>query len=174
VVADGFKVKVPTEDEDAVTLAGGMRVFRTFEATASGPSLPCDVRIKASIKGGTYVVDEVRATRKRGGQPVTTELLRKIPVGQILRRAVELVVTKGQSPAEREDSLRPRNLEGDDLLAYAAESYRFGVLLGVSPTQHVAEGLGLSRAAAGRWISRAREEGYLGPALGTKAGEAGG
>ena len=173
-MADAFKVKVPTDDEEAITLPGGLIVFRAFEANASGPSLPCDVTIKASINGGTYVVDEVRATRKRGGQPVTTELLRKIPVGQILRRAVELVVTKGQSPAERRDSLRPRNLDGDDLLAYVTDSYRFGVLVGASPTQYVAERLGLSRAAAGRWISKAREEGYLGPALGTKAGEAGG
>ncbi len=174
-VGDGFKVRVPTDDvRDAVTLAGGLRVFRTFEATASGPALPYHVWIRASIEGGTYVVEELRVSRKRGGTPVRTDLMRKIPVGLILRRAVELVVTKGQSASERRRSLRPTGLDDDEKLVYVAEAYRFGVLVGQPPTQLVAEQLGMSRAAAGRWISRAREEGILGPAVGTKAGEADG
>jgi hypothetical protein len=79
-----------------------------------------------------------------------------------------------KAPKEREEALHPRGLEGTELLAHVAETYRLGVLVGQSPTQLVAEQLGMSRAAAGRWISRAREEGFLGPAVGTKAGEVGG
>jgi len=97
--------------------------------------------------------------------------MRKIPVGLILRRAVELVVTKGQSASERRRSLRPTDLDDDEKLVHVADAYRLGALVG-SPTQLVAEQLGVSRATAGRWISRAREEGILGPAVGTKAGEA--
>lgn len=81
------------------------------------------------------------------------------------------MVTKRQSPSERRHSLRSTGLSDDEKLAHVAATYRFGALVGQSPTQFVAEELGMSRAAAGRWISRAREEGYLGPAIGTKAGE---
>jgi hypothetical protein len=168
-----LKVRVENEGE-VVTLSDGLIVYSDFEAVATGAALPCDVRINVSIDGGTFVVDELRATRKRRGGPIKTELLRKLPVGQILRQAVELVVTSGQSPSEREEAFRPTNLNPEEMLRHVAATYRFGVLIGQTPTQLVAQNLGMSRAAAGRWISRARDEGYLGAAMGTKAGEADG
>jgi hypothetical protein len=169
---EGFKVEVRGL-KDAVEVSR-LQVFPYFEATASGPLLPCIVELRLVLKGGTFVVDEFRARRKRGGVPIRTELLRKIPVGQIVRMAVEEMITLGQTPAEREQSIRPQDLGDAEKVRHVADTYRLGVLIGQSPTQLVAEHLGMSRAAAGRWISRAREEGFLGPALLTKAGEADG
>ena len=174
-MAEGIRVRVTTEIEDVpgpVSVLGAgteLAVLPWFEATATGKALPFDVWLRAELQGGAYVVEELRVTRKRGGGPVTAEGMRQIPLAQITRLAVERVILKGTGRTRldlsRGEGPTPQLI---------AEVYRFGVLVGQSPTQLVAETFRMSRAAAGRWISRARGEGYLGPAVGTKAGEAGG
>jgi hypothetical protein len=72
---------------------------------------------------------------------------------------------------------KPRKIERRDLEA-AAERYRAEIARAAfggghaRPAEHVAESLHISRATAGRWIKRARAEGLLGAATGTRAGEA--
>ncbi|MFY1673698.1 DUF6214 family protein [Plantactinospora sp. WMMB334] len=59
-----------------------------------------------------------------------------------------------------------------DLLRETAEVYRKAVAEGHPPTLAVSEHFTVSHRTAARWVSQARREGFLGPAQGTKAGEA--
>ena len=157
---DGYRgvVEVP----GAFTL---LQVVPVFEATARGSSLPYDVWLRAEFKGNAYEVQELRVSRKARSGPVMSEKLRAIPVSFITRLAVEQVILLGQG--KKRLNLGKAEPDAQSI----AEAYRVGVLIGSSPTQFVAEEFKMSRATAGRWISRARSEGFLGPALGTKAGE---
>lgn len=58
------------------------------------------------------------------------------------------------------------------LLKETAEMYRKAVAEGHPPTVAVAEHFTVSHRTAARWVSQARREGHLGPAQGTRAGEA--
>ena len=59
-----------------------------------------------------------------------------------------------------------------ELLREVAEVYRRAHEEGRPPTQSVAEQFHVSHSSAGRWVVEARKVGILGPATGTKPGEA--
>jgi hypothetical protein len=53
-----------------------------------------------------------------------------------------------------------------------AEIYRRAVAGGMAPSREIADEFGVTRATARKWVQRARERGFLAPALGRRAGEA--
>jgi hypothetical protein len=57
-------------------------------------------------------------------------------------------------------------------LSHVAELYRRAVAAGMPPGREIAEEYGITPAAARKWVQRARERGFLAPALGRRAGEA--
>src|SRR5262245_30244819 len=59
-----------------------------------------------------------------------------------------------------------------DLLKQVADTYRKAYEAGQPPTQAVAAEFQVSHSTAGRWVVEARKAGTLGPATGTKPGEA--
>jgi hypothetical protein len=162
----------------SVELIGGLRVSAEFSAHATGPGLPYDVTIEARYEGGRFRVLTLTTTSRPEGEPVTTEGLRKVPVGRIMQQALEKLVVEGEwqsglvewGPWGISMHTRPKGPDEDAQLTVAA-LYRFAHLVGVPPTAYVAETLGLPKSTAGRWVGLARKSGHLGPALGTKAGE---
>jgi hypothetical protein len=60
----------------------------------------------------------------------------------------------------------------DANLNAVAERYREALERGDPPTQSVARELNVARSTAARWVTKARERGFLGPALQGRAGEA--
>lgn len=68
-------------------------------------------------------------------------------------------------------SPRRRRTTTPALLKEAAEVYRSAHEQGHPPTVAVAEHFNLSHRSAARWVSQARDAGYLGLAKGTKPGE---
>lgn len=67
---------------------------------------------------------------------------------------------------------RRNNRITDDLLRDVASVYREALRVGRPPTKAVEEEFHTSRPNAAKWVKRARAAGHLGPAIGTRAGEA--
>jgi hypothetical protein len=57
-------------------------------------------------------------------------------------------------------------------LSRVAEIYRRSVAAGLAPSREIAGEYGITPATARKWVQRARERGFLAPALGRRAGEA--
>jgi hypothetical protein len=126
-----------------------------------------------------YVCSELRA------REITTELLRHVKIADWIK--IALAGDPGRSPIIRElpnpDGREPwghtartkgaskQRPTTERALAWVAHFYRYGLALD-SPTKAVEEGLMLPRSTASRWVSYAREAGYLGPSEGP--GKAGG
>lgn len=162
----------------AVQLAGQLRIFPSFKAHATGPAIPYDVDLDAKFQEGRFRVQNLVAQKRPKGEPVTNEGLRLIPVAQILQHAAEKVVIEGEwgpnvvdwGPTALPKRL-PRQGPDDEALILVAALYRLAYVTSVPPTQYVAKHLNLPKSTAGRWVSRARKAGHLGPAVGTRAGE---
>ena len=134
--------------------------------------LPCHVELDAELDedAGTYVVTEIRCSRLRDGGDVTGEMLRSVPVQRILR-AGALQANKLFQPS-RADIAEVR-AQGPTVenLRLAARIYRMAYFVRDNPTSAVSKALRLPYSTAARWVTRARRDGYLGPAHPRKAGE---
>ena len=112
-------------------------------------------------ESGRYEAQSVCVTRR--GIEITGEGLRGVQLAGILREGVVHVVTaNAQSLLPGPD---PRELAAqgstDETLRAVARIYRLALLLGDPPTRRVVEALGVPRATAGRWVTRARDRGFL-------------
>jgi hypothetical protein len=135
--------------------------------------------------------------RGRDGEAITAESLRAIPVARLTRQAVagaarrytpleevgepvfRLVSTPPEAAAafyERyvKEGRRPRRGSPitDDNLREVARIYREAVKRDDPPTKTVGDTMHTARSTAARWVTAARERGFLGPALRGKGGEA--
>lgn len=178
---DDLIVRVETNLEDvrrAVKLAGRVRVLPNFRAKATGSALRFDVELEAELEQGRFTVQWLKAVKRPGGDGVTNEGLRLVPVARILQHAVEEIVVEGDWGPDVVDwgpavlpKRTPRSGPEDEVLILVAVLYRLAYMVSVPPTAYVAERLGLPQSTAGRWVSKARKARHLGPAVGTKAGE---
>lgn len=160
---------------DEVGLAGlgaGFYAPQSVSGSVDDPTLPCVVRLRATIENGRYAVDDLQVTRRRGGPAVSTTALRDVPIAAVLR-----LIVMESSAAWSKPTLSPSDAALRELgvstptLEEVAAAYRLASLLGEPPTQTVADRFAVSRATAGRWILKAREAGHLGDALPGRAGE---
>lgn len=108
---------------------------------------------------------------------VTSEVLREIPVGMLVRYAKDAVFrldgegnTVGAWPSgDERDDVMTRG-DRDEILRLVARVYRVAYLINVPPAKHVETIFELSRATAGRWVAEARRKGYLSETTPGKAG----
>jgi hypothetical protein len=163
------------ETPEPVALGDGKLAPAAFSFHVKLESL-YDLDFEAVFEAGRFVVDRLSVHRRADGPPVTTEGLREIPVGGLLRAAVELNVqyvdqtgvagkTTSWLEVQRRDS-KPTDLE----LEIVAGAYRAAYAAGAPPTKAVMDKLGVTRSTAGRRIRMARDRGLLGPATPRKAG----
>jgi hypothetical protein len=165
-----MKVRGSTNDLfDFIEGPDGFKAFRSIIITATGSDLPCDVEMTAAVEGDSYIVNEVRCTRRRRGPEVSGEVIRAIPVAGILRngalQANKILVPRASSTDYR--ALGPV----DESLRAVALVYRMARLVRDDPTQAVSAALGLPRPTASRWVQTARSRGFLGAAEPRKPGE---
>ena len=150
-----------------------------------GASLRVDIRFDPELH--RYVCHELCLSRDDpddpdgGGGPVTSEVLRQVTV----REWIVMSLVANDPPVIREldnpDGRDPWGFKPTDNVADAGPTdralrwvghiYRLNWMTAINPTKGVEEALGLPRSTTGRWVNRAREAGYLGPAAGVgKAG----
>jgi hypothetical protein len=136
-------------------------------------NLPYVVEIEVALEGGRFVCEALRAERKKGGPPVTSEGIRKLPVGGLIRTAaMENIYRVRKNPTARDSVTTTKaHLGGferfaaagptDEALEYVALVYRLAYACNENPTQAVTEAFGLPRSTAERWVSRARDLGLI-------------
>lgn len=161
-----------------VELAPGVRIPSRFRGDVEGADLPYDVALEVVFEDGRFVCEALQCQRKTGGPPVKTELIRKLPVAQLVRLVAGGHLFQVQESSPGKCAVEPLNLpepragEGptEDVLRDVALTYRFAFAAGEPPTKTVMHHFEISRATAGRWVSMARELGYLGITEERKAG----
>lgn len=167
----------PREPVARLHLGDGMSLPERFEAHVSSiDNVPYAFKLGIAIESGRAVVDSMEVLRTRDGPPVTNEALRRLPIGEVTRAAVVAALSKYSSrtpiPLAGKGNARLSLLEGDARLEKVALIYRWATLLGHPPKETVAKDFEVSTATAGRLVRQARDAGFLGEAIGTKAGEA--
>jgi len=178
-------------------------VTRRFTATASSaPGLEVELEADVIVERRRAVphcvklmVRRVDALGRASREPVTTDILRSIPIARILARAMEnpfMFFKIGEGPEGRKRlelpgeaeraKLYARHVEGarqprrgspitDENLRQVAGLYRAAMERGDPPTQTVADAMGVPRSTAARWVAKARERDLLGPSLRGRPGE---
>ena len=165
-----------------------------FEATGTLDS-GHEVRLEIVMEARGEMSCRGLAVTQHNGTPITTDLLRKLPVAQLASEAVAYVAQPYTLDAsgvtitpvfpgsderaelyERfaKNGRRPRRGSPitDDNLRQVSTIYQAAVANGDPPTQSTADALHVSRSTASRWIAGARKRGLLGPAIRGRAGEA--
>lgn len=128
-----------------------------------------DLAVDLVMEDGRYVVEQLTATRAKGGPPITGVLLRKIAVQDFIEEAVVGYV------GERDDEGNPvplrftaedlSRLRGqgpvDETLRCVAMVYVIGRLIGTGSAKNVAGVLGIPLPTANNWIRRAKDRGFI-------------
>jgi hypothetical protein len=151
---------------DLELFAEGVVAPRRITATASGHDPDYDLELEIELERGRYVLRTMTCrARKRGA--ITSEGVNGIPVPKIVRiilgRALGTFSPPGPAPSDRGPT--------EEALRRVAWVYQTAHLMGLPPTESVSQDLDLPRSTAGRWVSMARQRGFLGKAEPRKAGE---
>lgn len=186
VVLNGPGVQVRISDEVKIHVPDPIKVRVT------GDTYVAELVIRPDPITLNPAIDEVLSIRKRGDRPIPNDVLRSLRLG---RGVLETVVREnsvrsvrkgnrwvaanfqGEEPNPKElrrvfTSAVPRTVRPAEV-EKAAEVYRAAVKAGRrDATMAVAEALNVSRPTAARRLDKARQQGLLGPAARTKAGEA--
>lgn len=149
----------------------GILAPRRITATASGHDPDYDLELEIELERGRYVL-RTMTCRARRGRTITSEGVNDIPVPQIVRRIVGRVLAiPFLSPGRAAYPSLGGQGPTDEALKRVAAVYRMAHLIGLPPTESVAQDLELPRSTAGRWVSMARQREFLGKAEPRKAGE---
>ena len=139
--------------------------------------LDYDIEMTLDVIGGRMQCVRLCAVQRDGGPPVTTENLRRVPVGQIITlasldgRLVSECVPDPENPGSfvpAADSWTPPPVDfaeagmTDEALEQAARVYRMALATGARPFGVLERDFNLPRAKASRWITTARRRGILG------------
>jgi hypothetical protein len=128
---------------------------RVDAAADDADPLPASVYLHINLSNGSLVCTgcEVRAA------DVTTEVLRRIPVGRWAREAVQALRlvedTAGPLPTTIEGGISAPTL------ASVARVYRWAAAVGDAPFGLLERKYGIPRAKASRWVSIAKRRGLL-------------
>lgn len=96
------------------------------------------------------------------GAPVTSVLLRRIPVRELLERSVNKM-TPILITVDSAVDLKAAGLRGpdDETLRLVGKLYDHTLFQAGSPVQFIVDQFGISRSTATRWVKRARDAGYI-------------
>jgi hypothetical protein len=149
-----------------VDVGGDLHVPERFTATDNPPDLPYEIEMTIALDGDQLVCESLTCRRREGGEPVTSEGMRQVPVARFLFHAAAAVVRDiggggGQLWSAVGPPPDPSTGPTDDVLTYVAKLYAFAVLCGQAPTKIVAENIGLPKSTAAYWVSQARKRGLL-------------
>jgi hypothetical protein len=168
-------------DAVLVPLGPGMVVESPQIATYDWKGYDLELVVTAEPAGedrvGRFVCSSLTMRAQPGGPPVTSEAIRSVPVSTMVKRAgartwqtVEFIngamsLTDARLTPEMVERLRLRG-PVDESLQWVARIYRSALVFGDPPTRAVEATLGLPRSTAGRWVSMARDKGFLGASEG--------
>lgn len=181
--------------DDHYVIVGNWALPRRYEAVMIEEDQPT-IRLEIAVDDGGHLRCESISIRAEEGQELRTKQIR-VPLERLVQdstsSAFEPAVCVGEDgKLEALATMRPEHIEQmrrtlkqtkrpsrgpgarvpDAELQRVAEIYRAACAEGKPPVTAVEFELPASRATAGRRIKEARRRGFLGPAVGTRAGEA--
>lgn len=143
------------------------------------------IEVRVGVHAGRLAADEVSVRRRDGDayDPVTSEVLRSIPVAKLVRYAaatVQHVMERRDDGSTTTGPAWPQETEfegvtlglNDPTLRIVARIYRVAYMLGDPPTRQIERLLLVPRSTAGRWVAAARQREFLSESRGP--GKAGG
>ena len=151
-----------------VDVGRGLKGPKTLDVQARLPEYDeIDIRVRITFIEGSYEVTYLRAEGFHG-EPIPTDLLRKIPLRTIVRAAVG----KELRNSNLDQAFDLSNFNGPEATErFTAFIYRMARVLGEAPTKAVMDYNGVSRSTASRMVAAARKAGHLGT---DEVGQAGG
>jgi hypothetical protein len=167
-------------EADLVLFGKEFALPKSFTGAIRTKSLPYRVVLDVTLESDRFICEALHAERKKGGPPVTSEGIRKLPVRELIRTvALEHIYRVRANPKAKGGTIiTPTRLTGfkrfadagptDETLEYVALTYRLAYACNDNPTKAVMDAFGLPRATAGGWIASARERGLLGKSLGER------
>ncbi len=149
-------------EDPVIDIGDGLRLPRRVEVKGQDVQ-GYDVAMSAEFNrdSGRYECRSLMVSAQEGTE-VTGEALRSVPVQTVLRMGIEPAV-KGFTALNM--GPMPEDItEGGPTtraLKWVAYLYRVALIFGESPVRTVALGLGLPKSTAARWVTRARDRGFL-------------
>ncbi|RCW38485.1 hypothetical protein DFQ14_12228 [Halopolyspora algeriensis] len=178
-----FRIRYePVYESGKTEIAPGLELYNQVWVRAFGYH-GYNVHLHVQLENERLGVSDMRVEQRPGGPPVTGEALRSIVVAQFVRRSVrasineqlpfdepEARVANGILRTEDRDRMKEAGPVTETLRA-VSQIYRFALAAGDAPTKAVQEVFEVPRYTADRWVAKAREREFLGPAEGPgKAG----
>jgi hypothetical protein len=140
----------PQVRDGEVDFGSNMVIKAAGEFTVRKRDLPYDLTIRYGFDGERFEITAATYSQRPGGDPVKSELVRKVPLDRLLRDHLSVHL-----PRKRGRILvRPERLVAVYRAAYACH---------VPPTQAVADAFGISTGAAEQRVFAARNAGQLPP-----------
>lgn len=172
---------ITKSSEDKVHAGSDLYAPTWVELTVTGmEDVGVDYVAALVLEGRRYVVQELRILRRDDGPPITSELIRGIPVAMLIRGTVSNLVELRTDPdaVYGSDGVRMRAPEqvvitpdergrlvgagpADETLLWVARIYVMAELAGDPPAKSVKETLAIPTSTAGYWIRRAKDRGIL-------------
>ncbi|WP_330133001.1 hypothetical protein [Rhodococcus artemisiae] len=169
----------PLPENSGWSLYGG-RLFAQVPARVTATAADDDiepiehhVELEIDVVEGRLACTELRAARTEGGPPITSDHLRRIPVGSWVELAAEkLNVVQAIEPTPDGESFRaidfawPSTEFVDDgpteeALESISQIFAFCMATGQKPIAVLAREYGLTKQTASRWIATAKRRGIL-------------
>jgi hypothetical protein len=142
-----------THEGEVIDFGNGVVVPALIERTVSDRALPYDAALTLTYQGERYELAGLRFVQRSGGEPVSGQRLRQIPVDRLVRRVMGefLPRRKARKPGVR-PIIRPTEVVSIYKLAYA---------LHLPPTKSVSDRMGISQGSAEQAVIAARAAGRL-------------
>lgn len=172
------RIEVVIEDEGPECVAIS-RLHHDAPPLTTERRFPLRAMVNAAVRAAAFEIVEVPIEQVRSlHQDARLVLHRHSRLAPGRRGNVRLYApafgdaSHGSAGAEWPQSPAPRPPQTDEDWRHVAELYRRAVACGAAPSQAIADEFGVTRATARKWVQRTRERGFLGAALGRRAGEA--
>ena len=165
---DGLEVRIEIVlDEERPECIALSRLNDDALPLTSERRFPLRAMVDAAVRGAAFElvevpIDEVDPNREND---------RLVPDENGLVRVFAPAFSKAGGGARGQPARKPSAQPVPDLERVSA-LYRRAVAAGMPPSREIANEFGITPASARKWVQRARERGYLAPALGRRAGEA--
>jgi hypothetical protein len=167
---------ITKSSEDKVHAGSDLYAPTWVELTVTGmEDIGVDYVAVLVVEGRRYVVQELRILRRDDGPPITSELIRGIPVAMLIRGAVSNLAELRIDPDVDYELRVPEQVvitpddrvrlveagPTDETLLWVARIYVMAELAGDPPAKSVKETLDIPTSTAGYWIRRAKDRGIL-------------
>jgi hypothetical protein len=145
-------------EEGFEPIGGKLAVLRRRRINVAVDELDVDVELEVVYdkQVGRLVIESFHARKRPNGPPITSDLLRRIPVAGIVAANTKVTVLY-ERESGRWQPVGTERLDDEDEEHYVARIYRMASVGGYPPTKAVQEALGVAESTAAQKVMLARK-----------------